>query len=169
MQRRPLHMVTVKIPQNAPLYAHCIGTNTTPRITITTHPTRDGQQVWYLGGQIAEEGVGKSSEEQVLIAKAELMQLFPWLDFSAALWGSFYIDRAEVKQKDNKKPDSCFVKTVGNAMIAWPTKLAFAPLLAATIIEQLPITPPAIIAPTNLLPDWPTAPIATPPWEDHEL
>ncbi|MGV8488604.1 hypothetical protein ACV34S_33335, partial [Pseudomonas aeruginosa] len=54
MQRPPLHMVMVKAATLKPLYAHCLGAGPKPRITVTTHPTRDGQSVWYLGGDIAE-------------------------------------------------------------------------------------------------------------------
>ena len=55
-QRRPLHMVIVKHDFDYPLYAHCLGLGITPRLTITTHKAQDGKFVWYLGGQIAEEG-----------------------------------------------------------------------------------------------------------------
>lgn len=51
-QQRPLHMVLVKGPQLKPVYAHCLGGGTKPRITITTHPAADGQWVWYLGGNL---------------------------------------------------------------------------------------------------------------------
>ncbi len=58
MQRRPLHMIIAKGPGLKPLYAHCLGGGTKPRITVTTHPAADGQWVWYMGGDIAEsEGV----------------------------------------------------------------------------------------------------------------
>ena len=60
MQRRPLHMIIAKGPGLKPLYAHCLGGGTKPRITVTTHPAADGQWVWYLGGDIAEaEGVAR--------------------------------------------------------------------------------------------------------------
>ena len=54
MQRRPLHMIIAKGPGLKPLYAHCLGGGTKPRITVTTHPAADGQWVWYMGGDIAE-------------------------------------------------------------------------------------------------------------------
>jgi hypothetical protein len=61
MQRRPLHMVMAKGPSLKPLYAHCLGGGTKPRITVTTHPAADGQWVWYLGGDIAEaDGVARA-------------------------------------------------------------------------------------------------------------
>jgi hypothetical protein len=61
MQRRPLHMIIAKGPSLKPLYAHCLGGGTKPRITVTTHPAADGKWVWYLGGDIAEaDGVARS-------------------------------------------------------------------------------------------------------------
>ncbi|MBU0562749.1 MAG: FAD-dependent oxidoreductase, partial [Gammaproteobacteria bacterium] len=54
MQRRPLHMVIIKAPTLKPLYAHCLGGGTKPRITVTSHPAADGEWVWYLGGDLAE-------------------------------------------------------------------------------------------------------------------
>ncbi|CAM5402318.1 FAD-dependent oxidoreductase OS=Stutzerimonas stutzeri OX=316 GN=CXK95_05810 PE=4 SV=1 [Stutzerimonas stutzeri] len=55
MQRRPLHMVMLKAPTLKPLYAHCLGGGSKPRITVTSHPAADGEWVWYLGGDLAED------------------------------------------------------------------------------------------------------------------
>lgn len=137
MQRRPLHMVIVKHDMPYSLYAHCLGLGTVPRITITTHRAHDGRTVWYLGGQIAEEGVKRSSAEQIDTVKMELSLLFPWLDFSGAEYASFLVDRAEAIQAGGKRPDTCFMEEVENTIVAWPTKLAFAPLLAENIIQCL--------------------------------
>lgn len=137
MQRRPLHMVVVKHDLPYELYAHCLGFGATPRITITTHRAHDGKLVWYIGGQIAEEGVKRSAEEQIETAKKELHELFPWLDFSGAHFATFFVDRAEPMQSGGKRPDSCFVEEIENIMVAWPTKLAFAPLLAENIAQIL--------------------------------
>ncbi len=51
MQERPLHMVMVKHTITIPVYAHCLGLNHTPRITITSHKAKDKKSVWYLGGR----------------------------------------------------------------------------------------------------------------------
>lgn len=78
MQRRPLHMVMVKAATLKPLYAHCLGAGPKPRITVTTHPTRDGQSVWYLGGDIAEaDGVARDEAAQIAEARRELAKLLP--------------------------------------------------------------------------------------------
>jgi glycerol-3-phosphate dehydrogenase len=137
MQCRPLHMVLVKTEFSYSLYAHCFGMGATPRMTITTHKALDGKSVWYLGGQIAEEGVERDSEAQIAFAKKELQELFPWLDFSDARFASFFIDRAEAAQPGGKRPDTFSIQEVGNAIVAWPTKLAFAPALAEEVIALL--------------------------------
>jgi glycerol-3-phosphate dehydrogenase len=136
-QRRPLHMVVVKTDFTYPVFAHCLGLGAVPRITITTHQAHDGKYVWYLGGQIAEEGVRLDSATQVEIAKRELQEIFSWLDFSAAEFASFLVDRAEPLQPGGKRPDSSYFKEIGNAIVAWPTKMALAPKLAEEVIACL--------------------------------
>ena len=137
MQKRPLHMTVVKHDFPYPVYAHCLGISSTPRMTITTHRAADGKYVWYLGGQIAEEGVKRSAKDQIQITKKELAALFPWLDFSNALFASFLIDRAEGLQSDGRRPDSFYLKEIKNYIVAWPTKLALAPSLANAILDCL--------------------------------
>lgn len=137
MQLRPLHMVIAKHNFPYDLYAHCMGLGATPRVTITTHHTMDGKYVWYIGGQIAEEGIKRDAKEQIDATRKELQELFPWLDFSEVEFATFMISRAEVMQPGGKRPDSCYMKEIQNHIITWPTKLAFAPMLADQIIECL--------------------------------
>ncbi len=137
MQRRPLHMVLVKTEFSFPVFAHCLGVSAVPRITITTHKANDGKYVWYLGGQLAEEGVHRSAQKQIEFTKKELNILFPWLDFSNACFASFLVDRAEPLQSDGKRPDSCFLQELNNVIVGWPTKLALAPKLSQEIIATL--------------------------------
>lgn len=167
MQRRPLHMVMVKTPFEHNLYAHCLGLGARPRMTITTHHTLDGQNVWYLGGMIAEDGVDRDTHAQIKAARAELASLFPWLDFSAAEFATFMIDRAEPKQQNGLKPEGDYMKSIHNMIVAWPTKLALAPRLAQHIMDYLQAEQ---IAPqmfdTRELRSWPMPPLAKPIWED---
>jgi hypothetical protein len=135
----------------------------TPRITITTHLAKDGKTIWYLGGQIAEEGVVLSSAEQIQVTQKEINHLFPWLDFSRARYASFMIDRAENKEPNGRRPDSCFVKEMGNMLVAWPTKLALVPKLAAEIIEKLKIEPGK--RDTRALRAWPIPALTAPIWD----
>lgn len=137
MQKRPLRMVLVKLPFDAPVYAHCVGLSDKPRLTITTHYTQQGEMIWYLGGQLAEEGVQRSEAEQIAQAQKELSELFPWLNFQEAQFSSFCIDRAEPLQANQTKPKDAYSKTLGNISICWPTKLALAPLLAQEIVKEI--------------------------------
>lgn len=167
MQRRPLHMVLVKTPFDYPLYAHCLGLGSRPRLTITTHRTHDHHTIWYLGGLLAEEGVNRSVDEQIKAAQLELSSLFPWLDFSAAEFSTLAVDRAEPLQKGFLKPETAYTKMIENMIIAWPTKLALAPKLANDIvkhIKNLDLSPH--LFDTRELRAWPIPPMAIPIWED---
>lgn len=171
MQLRPLQMVMVRKPKAAPLpgtlYAHCLGASANPRITITTHYDAVGNTVWYLGGQIAEEGVGRNRDAQIAAARRELNELFPWLDLAAAQWGVLPIERAEVRMADGSRPDNAFFSAHDGVFTAWPTKLALAPRLARLIIEALQgehVTPGA----ATPLPQWPHPGYALLPWQEEE-
>lgn len=167
MQRRPLHMVLVKTPFSLPLYAHCLGLGTRPRVTITTHFIQDGSTIWYLGGLLAEEGITRDQETQIKEAKKELALLFPWLNLQDAEFSTFMIDRAEPEQKGGLKPDTVYLKTIQNVSIAWPTKMVLAPKLADEIIlalENAHLTPQLLDI--RQLRAWPMPPLARPVWED---
>ncbi len=127
MQRRPLHMVMVKAATLKPLYAHCLGAGPKPRITVTTHPTRDGQSVWYLGGDIAEaDGVARDEAAQIAEARRELAKLLPWIDLGQAQWATLRVDRAEPAQSNLLRPDNAFLAEQGRLLVGWPIKLALA-------------------------------------------
>lgn len=167
MQLRPLHMVLAKTDFKHKLYAHCLGFGPRPRLTITTHENQDGKLVWYLGGQLAEEGIKRDSEAQIQAARKELQTLFPWLDFSGTEFSTFMVNRAEPSQKSGLKPETAFSKVIGNVTVAWPTKLALAPKLADDICSYFNgqnITP----ADFDLLAlrAWPLPPIAQPVWDE---
>jgi len=167
MQLRPLHMVLVKCSNLQPLFGHCVGLGTTPRITITTHRAHDALPVWYLGGKLAEDGITLTSEQQIKIAQQELAILFPSLDLSTAQWASFYVDRAEAKQAGNSKPNTVTVFAQNNFITAWPTKLALAPLLASEILATLQIQniQPNVNLSTENINNLPSPKIAVPIWD----
>ncbi len=136
MQRRPLQMVMLrgKLP---PIHAHCLGASANPRLTITSYPAEAGENVWYLGGDVAEQGVGLSPQAQVAAARHELAGLLPWVDLRKVAWRTLNIDRAEPLQPGGRRPDSSFLHVEDGLMVAWPTKLAFAPRLASQALEAL--------------------------------
>lgn len=167
MQRRPLHMVMAKTSFAHPVYAHCLGFGARPRLTITTHYLPNGEGVWYLGGQLSEDGVNRDSAAQIKAAKAELESLFPWLDFGKTEFATFRVDRAEPRQKNGLKPESAYVKQIENMTVAWPTKLALAPRLAADVLQRLTSSQLTMqAADTRTLQGWPIPELATPVWED---
>ena len=138
MQKRPLHMVVVKAPTLKPLYAHCLGGGSKPRITVTSHPAADGEWVWYLGGDLAEAGgVARDEAAQVAAAKKELAELVPWIDLSAAKWATLRIDRAEPAQSALARPDNAFLAEQGRLLVGWPTKLALSPDFADRVEAAL--------------------------------
>ena len=137
MQRRPLKMVVMRGVQKDMIYAHCLGASVNPRITITSHRDKQGNIVWYMGGQLAEEGVDKSDAELIQAAKDELKDLIPWLDVKDAEWGVLKIDRAEIKKAGVTRPDSFSIEEHDDIITAWPTKMALAPALADAVLDIL--------------------------------
>jgi glycerol-3-phosphate dehydrogenase len=165
-QLRPLHMVLVKAATLKPLYAHCLGGGPKPRITVTSHPSADGQWVWYLGGDLAEaDGVARDTDAQIACARRELEALLPWIDLSAAQWRTLRVERAEPAQSGLVRPDNAFLAEQGNLLVGWPTKLALAPDFADRVIaalERAGIRPAAAPA----LPALPRPTVAAPLWEE---
>ena len=138
-QLRPLNMVWVKKAGLGSVFAHCIGEDfsLTPKLTVTTHLADDGMPVWYLGGEIAESGVGVPDDELIERAKRLIADLFPWVDLSEAQWGCFAIDRAEAKMADGSRPDGALFIAEDGYIAAWPTKLTLAPALADGVLAEL--------------------------------
>jgi glycine/D-amino acid oxidase-like deaminating enzyme len=160
-QRRPLRMFMVRgVAQ--PAFAHCLVPEPKPRVTITTHRLGD-DLVWYLGGNIAEKAVGMSDAEALRWASGEMKAILPWLDWSRAAWAIHDVDRAE-PAASKLLPSGPTLTPVGNAALAWPTKLAFAPSLAsqaARWLEQSGVHPSGQQAELPL----PLAEPAAYPWE----
>jgi glycerol-3-phosphate dehydrogenase len=166
MQRRPLQMVLVKTPFSHPLYAHCLALGPRPRLTVTTHYRQDGSLVWYLGGALAEDGVSRREDEQIIAAKKELETLFPWLNFTEAHFKTVRIDRAEPKQVSGLKPEGSYMKAIHNQVIVWPTKLTLAPQLADQVLahfQKINLTP--VWNDIDELRSWSKPLLATPIWE----
>ncbi|ANF24442.1 NAD(P)/FAD-dependent oxidoreductase [Stutzerimonas stutzeri] len=164
MQKRPLHMVIVKAATLKPLYAHCLGGGSKPRITVTSHPAEDGEWVWYLGGDLAEAGgVARDEAAQIAAAKKELAELVPWIDLSVAKWATLRIDRAEPAQSALARPDNAFLAEQGRLLVGWPTKLALSPDFADRVegalvrdgIQPQPLSPlPELSRPAITRPFW---------------
>ena len=138
MQLRPLRQVMLK-NNLTELYGHCVGNGFRPRATISTHYTKQGETVWYVGASVAEQiNEGKTKEESIKYAQKELKSLFPWVDFSKCTWASCEINRAEPEWDGGLMPPQASLNKVGeNILCCWPTKLTFAPQLAMFIEKHL--------------------------------
>ena len=167
MQRRPLKMVVLRGVQDDMIYAHCLGASVNPRITITSHRDAQGGIVWYMGGQLAEEGVNKSDAELIRAVKKELAELIPWLILKGAQWGVLEINRAEIREAGTTRPDSFSIEQNKNVITAWPTKMALSPALADALIAM--IDEDSIERNTDMfLPEWAQPEYAVFPWDEKK-
>ena len=136
-QRRPLRQMLLLGPPWK-LYGHCIVADPKPRVTITSHTMPDGTPVWYLGGNVAEKACKLGSEaDAIQFTRQELAAIFPkidWKKFPIATWD---VDRAEPHQSLRFMPSEPTVVAKGNCLLAWPTKLVFAPGLAARLAHEV--------------------------------
>jgi glycerol-3-phosphate dehydrogenase len=160
MQLRPLKMVIMRGGLTEKVFAHCMGAGVNPRMTITSHLDNAGEIVWYMGGQLSEDGVHRSDTAQIARARQELAELIPWLPLDSAQWATLDINRAEVRHADGHRPDTYFALQQGNIITAWPTKMALAPLLARRVVDLVS----GIDKTSSVLPDWPTPTFAEMPW-----
>lgn len=169
MQLRPLQQVMLIHPQLPEFYGHCVGMDTSPRLTISSHQLKDGQRVWYLGGSLAEKGADQSSEQVIASAKAELAELMPQLDLTGARWASLRLDRAEARQPGLARPNKAFVGQppgCDGLLVAWPTKLTLAPALAQETLSLLKQQHLAPSGEQHSLGQWlKQPPLAATPWE----
>jgi len=169
MQRRPLKMVVMRSKNlRDMIYAHCLGASVNPRITITSHRDAQNNIVWYMGGQLAEDGVNKNDAELIQSAKDELSDLIPWLELKDAQWGVLEVNRAEIKEPGVKRPDSFSIEKNKNLITTWPTKMALSPALADALLE--------IIAEEEIgreadhsLPAWQSPAYADFPWNEKDI
>jgi glycerol-3-phosphate dehydrogenase len=180
-QRRPLHMVMVRgdLPE---VFGHCVGMTDRPRLTITSQIDAQGRTVWYVGGEVAEAGVAREAPDQIAAARREIGACMPWIDLSGTKWSSVRVNRAEgtIGEAKNQRPDEPVVIDLGGepgVIAAYPTKLAFAPMLAAKVVEAVRAEdhPPSLAAqPTGsgqghalekALAGFARPPIAALPWE----
>jgi glycerol-3-phosphate dehydrogenase len=182
MQRRPLHMVMARGRTLPPLYGHCVGLSDKPRITVTSQQDaaagEGGRTVWYIGGQIAETGISRDREDQIAAAKRELGACLPWLPDAARAWedtqwATLRIDRAEGLTPGGERPDEPVIAAQSNVIVAWPTKLGFAPAAAARVLslvrERGGPSGRASAEPARLIGRNGPPPVAPLPWEEVTL
>ena len=170
-QLRPLHMVMVRgyLPD---LFGHCIGMSDKPRITVTSARTGSESTVWYIGGQLAETGVLRSSSMQIERAALELRACVPWIRMDGLRWSSFKIVRAEgPPTPGGRRPDEPLLGRRAHVITAFPTKLAFAPLLAERILRAFKLdgVTPSGPGDFGVVDTWPRPEVAPLPWDREDL
>lgn len=136
------HMVMIKHAGLPAFYGHCLGTSNKPRLSITSHPSRDGGYVWFLGGELAEDGAGLDERTQIEATHKELKALLPWLDLRGARFKTLKISRPVppedlLSKTDMLKPDNAFVQAAANNIVVWPVKLTLAPNLGRRVMRLL--------------------------------
>lgn len=162
MQLRPLHMVMLcgDMPQ---LNGHCVDGAST-RVTITSAEDSNGNTIWQIGGQLAEDGVALDEQALIKQAKEELLTVLPNLDLTICKWASYKSERAEATAAGKRPEDVCIIKD-GNVITAWPTKLALAPRLSEQIAAMLDEPDKEDFEYLLQVKDWPKPVTALPPWE----
>ena len=136
MQIRPLAMGMVFMKTKIPdIYGHQLGASNRPVVTVSTHYTGD-QQVLYVGGDVAESGVGLCDADQKQAIKTSVEAALHWLDLDIEHIEILRINRGEPKLNSIIKPDSYFCGHKPGLIVCWPTKLAFAPVLASDVADH---------------------------------
>lgn len=164
-QLRPLRQVMVR-PMPLAIFGHGITGHPKPRVTITSHADGKGGYVWYLGGGIAERAASLSDYEAIIWAKAELTEMFPAIDWRKKSWAVWYGNRAEAMSMDGHLPPGPVCMQTGQVITAWPSKMTFAPALAAEIMQRVRAMGISPRATADLTGIGPAADLAPYPWED---
>ncbi|MEK7469567.1 MAG: FAD-dependent oxidoreductase [Planctomycetota bacterium] len=163
MQRRPLTMAMLRgdLPD---IWAHCVVGGKT-HLTVTTARDKSGRAVWQVGGEIAERGAGRKDLEVFRAeAAAEIRRFFPALPAKGLEIATYAVDRAEAATAGARRPSGVHVEKVrDNILVAWPTKLSLAPLLADELVAQLGKSQGRF---DPQLSDGPVPVVSTPPWEE---
>lgn len=140
MQRRPLQQVLVTHQYPHPFFAHCVGSKSSPVLTVTSHRTRAGEPVWSLGGDLATEGAHDDPARLIDRAQREVAGLLPWVDLGASKWRTLKLDRAEPDERCGPRADRAFVgrvEGIDNVLAGWPTKLCLCPDLGDRLLGLL--------------------------------
>jgi glycine/D-amino acid oxidase-like deaminating enzyme len=145
-QLRPLGMFMIRSKTLPAFNGHCVDFGKT-RITITSDRDQEGRTVWQLGGDLAEQAArlivdGEiprgAFEELNQRLRKELFGCFPGYSWPEDLeWACYPVSRAEAHSKSAIRHELPKIEKRTEAWVAWPSKLALAPLLADQIVEEV--------------------------------
>jgi len=163
MQRRPLRMGLIRGRLPA-LHGHCVLGGRT-RLSITSIDLEDGRRVWQVGGELSEQWASTTDDGFFGALSVELDRALPGLSLSGMEVADYAAVRAEAANDEMRRPSGVQVEAIDDGLIvAWPTKLAMAPLLAEEV-AAIVVPGKSRIESGAVLGEWPRAGISRPPWE----
>ncbi len=140
-QLRGLNMLMLRGANLPPIYAHFCDRSSLPLLTITTHEDEKypGETIWYVGGALAENNLDDDAQQLVQKFIKQLAEFMPQLsikeqEIHAA---KFRIDRAEPQNESKMKPVAPDITLIKRALICYPIKMTFAPLVGDRVVKQL--------------------------------
>ncbi len=136
MNRKPVHMTCVLHADLPEIHGHCYGIAPRPRLTLTSHRLPGGL-MWYVGGEVAENGVNRDEATQIAAVRTELARLLPWVNLAGARYHTLMIDRIYPAERSLRAPVQAHVRSFGNNRLVWPTRLVLAPDAARQALESL--------------------------------
>lgn len=174
MVRRPLRMVVATGPALPPLWLHAVADGVGPSFTITSHGTGAGGTLWYLGGDLSEEGAHRDPRDLCAEARERVRGELPHLDLEGARWASLAVERAEPRLPAGRRKLEPFVHQEGSLLVVWPSKMVFAPLVGDRVLEHLrglglPRGDGGSGQGSAAAPGWPGARPAPLPWPGPEM
>jgi hypothetical protein len=163
MQTRPLGMVLLRgeLPS---LFGHCVVGGKTG-LTITTA----APGLWQVGGEIAERLAWQQDDTAArALALQEIRRWLPQLNLSRAEITIYRTVRAEARTAAQRRPSGVHASRIAPGLVvAWPTKLSMAPVLADEVFD---ILNDDLKAPGGYseVPPWPSPNLARYPWEEAQ-
>ncbi len=161
-------MVMVRAQAGLPddLFLNVVDGDGRRRFNLTSHRDAEGRSVWYIGGGLAEAGSHVPPAQQIAATRRELAEHLSWIDLDAAEFATVRVERAAARQRGATLALPV-VRSVGNAITAWPASLTVMPAMIDQVIEGLRgegLRPAAAdLAP---LEGWPRPELAHYPWDD---
>ena len=143
-QLRPLNMLMLRGANLPPIYAHFCDRSSLPLLTITTHEDEKypGEMIWYVGGALAEHNLDDNAQQLAQKFIKQIAQFMPQLSIKWQEWqkihaANYPIDRAEPQTAGKTKPAAPYIMPIKRALICYPIKMTFAPLVGDMVVKQL--------------------------------
>lgn len=136
MTEKPIHMLCIQHERLPVFYGHCLGAQRRQRLTITTH-SANNKTMWYVGGEVAEEGIDRDEKRQTELMLQELKTLLPWQSLQGARCKTLLINRVYPRERRLLSSTQAYVNFIGNHGVIWPTRLILAPNAAHQVLAHL--------------------------------